>query len=200
MDGDEAPKRGLRLRHDGFTPARQRIFLDTLGKTGCVRDACRRAGISNTSAYRARDRLGPEFARQWDLAQAMAASSLEALAWERAVTGIEEPVYFYGKFSHMRVRRSDSLFRLLLQASNPKKYGRLGPVRRKTLRKWERKAIEAEIQANQPPLRTSIEEARESLFKKLRALGVRPDPDYDKVVPREAADAPALAPPDDEEE
>ena len=169
----------------------------TLGKTGCVRDACRKAGISNTSAYRARDRLGPDFARQWDLAQAMAASSLEALAWERAVTGIEEPVYYYGKFSHMRVRRSDSLFRLLLQASNPKKYGRLGPVRRKTLRQWERKAIEAEIRANQPPLRTSMGEVRDHFVRKLKALGVRLD--TGEMV-REEEDAPALAGPEDEEE
>lgn len=135
MDGQDKEEAGaagdaeepsLRLRHDGFTPARQKAFLETLGQTGCVRDACRVAGISSTTAYRARGRLGEGFARQWDAALAMASSSLEVLAWERAVIGIEEPVVSAGKLVCTRMKRSDSLFRMLLQASNAEKFGRIG--------------------------------------------------------------------------
>ena len=122
----DAEERALRLRHDGFTPARQKQFIETLGQTGCVRDACRVAGVSTTTAYRARGRLGGVFARQWEAALAMASSSLEVLAWERAVIGIEEPVVSAGKLVCTRMKRSDSIFRLLLQASNTEKFGRIG--------------------------------------------------------------------------
>jgi hypothetical protein len=92
-----------------------------------VRDACRKVGISSTSAYRAKDRL-PSLARQWKTALDMAASSIEAIAWQRAVEGVEEPVYHYGKFSHMRIKRSDSILRLLMIGSNRRKHGRAGTV------------------------------------------------------------------------
>lgn len=119
----------LRLRHDGFTPAKRKAFLKTLSETGCVRDACRVAGISSTSAYRMRAKL-PDFAAQWDSARAMAASEIETLAWQRAVEGIEQPVYAYGKFSHMERKRSGAIFRMILMASNPEKYGRMGAAAR----------------------------------------------------------------------
>lgn len=125
-EGADTEESALRLRHDGFTPARQKQFIETLGQTGCVRDACRVAGVSTTTAYRARGRLGEGFARQWEAALAMASSSLEVLAWERAVIGIEEPVVSAGKLVCTRMKRSDSLFRMLLQASNTEKFGRLG--------------------------------------------------------------------------
>lgn len=116
---------GLRLRHDGFTPAKQKRFLETLAKTGCVRDACRKVGISDTSAYRTRDRL-PAFAEQWERALAMASTALETVAWQRGVEGIEEPVIHYGKVVGTRIKRSDSILRLMLQGANPRKYGRMG--------------------------------------------------------------------------
>ena len=56
-------------------------------------------GISARTAYRHRER-DPDFARDWDLARRMAKTPLELAAFERGVTGIEEPVYRYGKLSH----------------------------------------------------------------------------------------------------
>lgn len=48
---DEAfPDGAAAVRRDGFTPKRRRVFLKTLRKTGCVQDACRRVGISDTAA------------------------------------------------------------------------------------------------------------------------------------------------------
>ncbi|WP_204265630.1 hypothetical protein, partial [Enterobacter hormaechei] len=40
--------RDYRQRHDGWTQSRTRAFLRALSETGCVRDACVRARISNT--------------------------------------------------------------------------------------------------------------------------------------------------------
>lgn len=82
---------GLRMRHDGRTPARQRTFLRALSEIGCVRDACARAGISNTSAYRMKKRSVP-FSRAWDRALAKAMPTIEQAAYERAVIGWEEPI------------------------------------------------------------------------------------------------------------
>jgi hypothetical protein len=123
--GGEARKERLRLRHDGFTPARQKAFLKTLGETGCVRDACRVAGVSSTTAYRCRERLAG-FAERWDTALAMAATELEAVAWKRAVEGVEVQTIRKGKVVASVKKPSDSILRLLMQGANPAKYGRTG--------------------------------------------------------------------------
>ena len=47
----------VRPRHDGFTPAKQQKFFKALKKTGCIKDACRAAGISKTTVDRWRDEL-----------------------------------------------------------------------------------------------------------------------------------------------
>ena len=104
----------FRYRHDGWSPARQAEFVAILAKTGCVRDACRAVGISTTSAYRARRRM-PDFAGQWDLALKRASVSLEAVAWQRAVEGVDEPIVSGGKVIGTRKRHSDALLRLLIQ-------------------------------------------------------------------------------------
>jgi hypothetical protein len=166
-----APKKKLRLRHDGFTPRKQRKFLKILAKTGCVRDACRGVRISTTSAYRTREKL-PAFDRQWETALAMASTPIEAIAWQRGVEGVEEPVYHYGKFSHMRLRRSDSILRLLMIGSNRRKYGRAGTVaaqigkqERERLRKQPRPELRAKQE--EPP---HIDDVSEKILRKVAAM------------------------------
>lgn len=115
----------LRYRHDGWTEARRTRFMQTLAMTGCVRDACRVAGMSNVSAYRLR-RKSPEFAAAWDRALDHASLSLKAAAWARAVIGVEEPIVHGGKIVGMRRKFSDTLLRMLLQAADPETFGRKG--------------------------------------------------------------------------
>lgn len=43
---------GARVRGDGWTNARTKMFLGKLAQTGCVTDAARVAGISRNSARR----------------------------------------------------------------------------------------------------------------------------------------------------
>ncbi|GAA4766411.1 hypothetical protein GCM10023219_09630 [Stakelama sediminis] len=102
-----------RMRHDGWTAARQKLFLRALSETGCVRDACKRARISSTSAYRIR-KSSPAFARAWTRALAKAQPTIEQAAYDRAVTGWDEPIVSGGKVVAQRRRYSDSLLRLLL--------------------------------------------------------------------------------------
>lgn len=57
----------LRTRRDGWTVARQCLFLAQLYVTGSVASAARAVGLSRNSAYRLRAREGAEeFAWAWD--------------------------------------------------------------------------------------------------------------------------------------
>jgi hypothetical protein len=65
---DRAPDpQPRRIRHDGWTPERQAVFLDALAACGVVGDAAKRAGMSAQSAYALRNRrAGRAFATAWD--------------------------------------------------------------------------------------------------------------------------------------
>ena len=94
----------------GWTPERQTRFLDHLALKGNVHASCRRVGLSREAAYRLRrrDRL---FARGWAAAMVKAHdASIEVLA-DRAIEGVEEPIYHRGELVGTR-RRYDT--RLLL--------------------------------------------------------------------------------------
>jgi len=117
--GRKARRRGgmfgdYRQRHDGWTEVRTRIFLRALSETGCVRDACARARISSTSAYRMRQR-DAKFAEAWARALDRALPTLEQAAWERAVEGWDEVVWKDGVEVSRKRRFSDGLLKLLLE-------------------------------------------------------------------------------------
>jgi len=44
----------LRPRRDGWTAEKQITFIEALTETACVDEACRRVGMSDTSAYKLR--------------------------------------------------------------------------------------------------------------------------------------------------
>lgn len=46
----------LKSRHDGWTPERQRRFIEELAATRSISKACRAVGMSRDSAYSLRDR------------------------------------------------------------------------------------------------------------------------------------------------
>jgi AraC-like DNA-binding protein len=161
--GQEAD--GPRHRHDGFTPARRRAFLKALSKSGCILDACREIGISSTTLYR-HQREDGEFLRHCTLAIQMARTPVELAAWERGVTGVEEE-YVRGGQVYTRIRRSDSILRLLLQGANPKKYGARPGFTRKRLLAHERKQIEEEVRARIAAATPPIERVRESILTKI---------------------------------
>lgn len=88
-----------RSRKDGWTPARQRIFLAALLTTGLVSRAARAAGMGVTSAYNLRKRKGAEsFAAAWDQVEREARD--RALAWviEHVTHGETIPRFYRGRF------------------------------------------------------------------------------------------------------
>ncbi|HEY0112172.1 MAG TPA: hypothetical protein VGB59_03360 [Allosphingosinicella sp.] len=134
-------------RRDGFTPEKRKAFLAALAKYGTIADACRTARISTTSFYRL-EKKDPHFRSLAEAARSMAGADIETLAWERGVTGIEEEVIHYGKVVGTRRKRSDAVFRMILQAAKPNKYGRMsrGGETRKQIEKRVRKALREEVE------------------------------------------------------
>jgi hypothetical protein len=105
----------LRHRHDGWTPIRQRAFLRYLSELGSMTDACKRVGMSKTSAERLRKR-SPDFAAAWDKAVSIVAPILEQAAYERGVEGWDEPIFHAGVQVGVKRRFSDASLRMLMQA------------------------------------------------------------------------------------
>jgi hypothetical protein len=110
---------GLRVRSDGWTAARTRVFLATLGQTGCITDAARIAGVSTTSVNRSRALFAP-FDKACGEAIARALRGLEAVAYERAVEGREMVVIRDGKEVERRIVPSDSMLGLLIKRGDLK--------------------------------------------------------------------------------
>lgn len=162
-------------KRDGFTPKDKARALEALEKYGNVADACRVAGISDTTFYRHLNK-DSDFAKLCEATRAKAARPLETLAWQRATEGTPETIIRGGEVVQIKVKPSDSMMRLLLQAANPKKYGRLsrGGATRRQIEKKLRKTIEAEAREKMKrELVASDEEVREAPIGALRAHGIR---------------------------
>lgn len=108
------PPKPYRVRHDGWTVERQNKFIDVLGRTGCVRDAARMAGISWNSAYKFRER-DANFDERWQSALRRAKTPLGEVAWKRAVEGEKQDVWYHGKVVGQRVKHANDVLRLLIQ-------------------------------------------------------------------------------------
>lgn len=78
-----------RIRHDGWTPERQRLFLIALAALGTVDAAAQAVGMSRISAYNLKKRPGADsFAREWDRAVGFGRSMMFDYAMERAINGV----------------------------------------------------------------------------------------------------------------
>ncbi len=104
---------GHRRRHDGWNEERLQRFLDVLGHTGCVEDACRVCGMSDIGARRLKARY-PLFAAAWADALARAQQGLVAIAYNRAVEGRETIIIRKGEEYERRIQPSDAMLRLLI--------------------------------------------------------------------------------------
>jgi hypothetical protein len=78
-----------RVRHDGWTPERQRCFLIALAAMGTVDSAAQAVGMSRISAYNLKKRVGAgSFAAEWDRAVGFGRSMTFDYAMERAINGV----------------------------------------------------------------------------------------------------------------
>ncbi|QLC25821.1 hypothetical protein HFP57_12855 [Parasphingopyxis algicola] len=115
-----------RRQRNGWSAERQRLFVETLAETGCVREAAAAAGMSARSAYRLRARPdGEAFGHAWEAALRLASSRLVALAFDRVVNGMREETWKEGELVATRIRPSERLHLFLLKHLAPMTYGNL---------------------------------------------------------------------------
>jgi hypothetical protein len=133
----------LRPRHDGWTAERQIHFIEALAATKCVDEACRRVGMSDTSAYELRNRpCGAAFARAWDIALECQLDRLEQSVVERSLNGVPRPIFYkgeqVGEYRHYDERLTMFLLRSRRAARYGKWIGQAPPPQPPQLRKLDR--------------------------------------------------------------
>lgn len=158
-------------RHDGWTPERQRAFIEALADTGSVAAAARAVDMSSEGAYHLRRQPGAqEFRAAWEAALALGIQRIEDVAMDRALNGTEEPVYSYGKLIGTRIKRNDGLLMFLLRNRAPERFAAgggskaLGAVSQAQLDKLKKK-WRAEWEAEQRNV--SAADVRASIDRKI---------------------------------
>lgn len=110
-------------RHDGWTPERQAGFIEALADTGSVRSAAHAVNMTPESAYQLRRHAeAREFNKAWKAALALGVQRLEDVAMERALYGVEVPVYHFGEVVGSRRVYNDSLLMFLLRNRATKRF------------------------------------------------------------------------------
>ena len=85
-------------RSDGWSPLRQRGFIEELADCGIVREAAARVGMTEQSANRLRRRPDAHsFRLAWDAAIRLGGERLRSVAFDRAVNGTVRRRYYHGK-------------------------------------------------------------------------------------------------------
>jgi hypothetical protein len=167
-DSPAAPPAGfapvpVRPRHDGWTPTRQRAFLQHLADTGCVRHAAAHVGMTKQSAYALRRRApNSMFAFAWDAALKIAQPMLHDAAIERALEGVAIPIFYHGEQVGERRVYNDKLLMYLMEQGE--KLDRVAQPVEELVQLWP--VMMASVEAVGPPpldgdaLRQMLEEGR----------------------------------------
>ena len=141
---DFSPVPRQRNRHDGWTPQRQRAFIEALARTGSVSHAAAEINMATESAYQLRlHPKGESFRKAWEAALDFGVQRLEDIALERAMNGVLEPVFVHEGQIGERRRYNDRLLMFLLRHRltdryGDKRYDILTPKREAELRaQWE---------------------------------------------------------------
>ena len=106
----------VKSRHDGWTPDKQRAFLEHLADTGCVKDAAHAVGMTETGAYRLRRRRdAAAFDAAWAAALETGIDRLASIALDRAINGTVKRTYYRGELVAEDVVHSERMLLWLLQ-------------------------------------------------------------------------------------
>lgn len=139
--GSHAEPPDKTTRHDGWDLERQTAFLRALSATHSVSEAAKSVGRSRQSAYALRSRLkGQPFDLAWEVAFHHSYDVLAHTALERALNGVEVPVFFQGEqvgsYRRFDERLTVALLARFTMGSNPA-FGRLGPAAERHARDFE---------------------------------------------------------------
>lgn len=114
------------MRTPKKTPDAKRVeakerFLEKLREVGSVYHASLHADVGRATVYQWRD-ADPEFAKAWDIAISDNLDTLEKSLFQRAVEGVEEPVFYKGDECGRIRRYSDTAAIFLLKGGRPEKF------------------------------------------------------------------------------
>lgn len=178
---DFTPVPRQRMRRGGWSAARQREFIDHLVETGSVRAACRRMGVGEHHIYKLRNHPeGGSFRAAWEAALDMGIQRIEDLAMDRAMNGVEEPVYSYGELVGTRIKYNDRLLMFILRNRAPGRFGAgsgggrgLGAVSQMQLDRLKKQWIK-EHEAKKPHV--TAEQIRASIDRKIEIIRMSLEP------------------------
>ena len=165
-------------RHDGWTPVRQQGFIEALADLGSVKAAAHAVNMTPEGAYQLRRHPeAGEFRKAWEAALACGVQRLEDIAMDRALNGVEVPVYCYGKLIGTRLWYNDRLLMFMLRNRAPKRFaadnwqpdGAVTPDKLRRMRAQWRKEWEDEQEKNAP----SPEDIHASIGQKMEAMRER---------------------------
>lgn len=188
-------------RCDGWTEDRQRRFISALADTGSVAAAGKAVNMSTVGAYHLRRQPGAEsFRAAWQAAIDLGVQRIEDVAMDRALNGVDVPVYSYGKLVGTRTTYNDRLLMFMLRNRAPERFadGRaakgpdaigkmeLARLKKQWREEWEREAAaSAESQEAYDALDAKLAAAR---AKWLEAMSPRARAAYDAFCAIHAED------------
>ncbi|WP_242183382.1 hypothetical protein [Sphingomonas sp. CARO-RG-8B-R24-01] len=126
-----------KYRHDGWTPERQKAFIEALADTGCVSRAAAMVNMAQANCYTLRRApSAEEFRRAWDAALDFGLQRLKDIAFERAIEGYQVPVFVGGRLMGYRRKTNDALLMFCLRH-----YGHDAEGRRSTIAYYSAAAL-----------------------------------------------------------
>jgi hypothetical protein len=103
-------------RHDGWTPERQKAFIEALADTGSVSRAAAMVNMSSEGAYYLRRQPGADgFRRAWEAALDYGVARMKDIAFERAIEGYLVPMFVGGRLIGWRRKHNDRLLMFCLR-------------------------------------------------------------------------------------
>ena len=164
-------------RQDGWTPERQIAFIEALADTGSVDAACKAVDMSQRGAYHLRRQPGADsFRKAWEAALQLGVARVEDVVMDRALNGVEEPLYSYGKLVGTRTRYNDRLLMFILRNRAPDRFAEGKPKAMNAIDQMEvarlKKQWRAEWEAEQRAARphVSAAEVRASIDRKIEDI------------------------------
>lgn len=116
LDFTPVPRDPRGARSDGWTPQRQREFIEMLAATGSVTAACRGVGLRSTGVYGLRHRKGAEsFRAAWDAAVERGTSQVRDILTDHSINGVPESVWWAGKQVGERRKFNHNTMRWILE-------------------------------------------------------------------------------------